>query len=64
MTAAAKDPVRVRNMDQFREGSFGRKFSPSPMYLYIGFGFGRGLTSGLISGLGIDEDAAAFYRFC
>lgn len=58
MTAAVKDPVIERNMSQFREGSLGLKFSPRPMYLYIGFGGLEGfkvLGSSLISGLTLEE---------
>jgi len=59
MTAAVNVPVIVRKIVQFREGSFGRKFFPNPMYCHIGFGGLRdfaALASGFTPGLG-DEEA-------
>lgn len=46
-----------RNINQFRDGTLGRKFSPNPMYFHIGFGGGRGfagLTIGFNSGMGAE----------
>jgi hypothetical protein len=42
--AAVNEPVRDRNISQFREGTFGRKFSPNPIYFHIGLGGGSGFA--------------------
>jgi len=60
MIADANEPVMERNINQFRDGILGRKFSPNPMYFHIGFGGGRGFA-----GLGIGfPSIIGAERFC
>lgn len=54
--AVVREPVRERNISQFREGMRGRKVSPKPMYFHMGFGGGRGFA-GLGMGIGFTAGA-------